>query len=61
MNPNMVLAVSRPGSPDEAAEPAAGMTLVEALEKQLGLKPEAQKRSEPVIVIDHLEQTPSDN
>jgi uncharacterized protein (TIGR03435 family) len=31
------------------------------VEKQLGLKLEMQKRSMPVIVIDHLEQKPTDN
>jgi uncharacterized protein (TIGR03435 family) len=31
------------------------------VEKQLGLKLEMQKRSEPVVVIDHLEQTPTEN
>ena len=29
--------------------------------KQLGLKSEAQKRSYPVFVIDHIEEKPTDN
>jgi hypothetical protein len=33
----------------------------EAVEKQLGLKLEKQKRSMPVIVIDHIEQKPTEN
>jgi uncharacterized protein (TIGR03435 family) len=31
------------------------------VEKQLGLKLEKQQRSMPVIVIDHIEQKPTDN
>jgi uncharacterized protein (TIGR03435 family) len=37
------------------------MTIFEAVEKQLGLKLSGQKRSLPVIVIDHLEQKPIEN
>ena len=49
------------GSVPTAADPSGGMTIFEAVEKQLGLKLEAQKRSLPVIVIDHLEQKPTEN
>ena len=45
----------------EAADPSGGYTIFEAMEKQLGLKLETQKRSMPVVVIDHLEQRPVDN
>jgi uncharacterized protein (TIGR03435 family) len=45
----------------EAADPAGGLTVFEALEKQLGLKIERQKRTMPVIVIDHIEQKPTEN
>jgi uncharacterized protein (TIGR03435 family) len=44
-----------------ASDPTGGYTLFEALEKQLGLKLEKQKRPMPVIVIDHLEQKPTEN
>lgn len=44
-----------------ASEPSGGLTIFEAIEKQLGLKLEKQKRSFPVIVIDHLEQKPTEN
>jgi uncharacterized protein (TIGR03435 family) len=44
-----------------ASEPDGGMTIVEALDKQLGLKLETQKRPMTVTVIDHVEQTPTDN
>jgi uncharacterized protein (TIGR03435 family) len=44
-----------------AADPVVGSTIFESIEKQLGLKLESQKRMLPVIVIDHLEQKPTDN
>jgi uncharacterized protein (TIGR03435 family) len=44
-----------------ASEPVPGQTLFEAVEKQLGLKLEKQKRSLPVIVIDHIESKPTEN
>ena len=44
-----------------ASEPTGALTIFEAVEKQLGLKLEMHKRSMPVIVIDHLEQKPTDN
>jgi uncharacterized protein (TIGR03435 family) len=44
-----------------ASDPTDSYTLIEALEKQLGLKLEKQKRTLPVIVIDHLEQKPTEN
>jgi len=43
-----------------AADPSTGMTLFEAIEK-LGLKLEQRKREMPVIVIDHIEQKPTEN
>lgn len=44
-----------------ADDPSGGYTIFEATEKELGLKLEAQKRPEPVIVIDHLEDHPTEN
>jgi uncharacterized protein (TIGR03435 family) len=44
-----------------AADPTGGQTIFEAIEKQLGLKLEKQKRTMPVIVIDHMEQKPTEN
>jgi uncharacterized protein (TIGR03435 family) len=44
-----------------AADPSGGLTIFEAVEKQLGLKLETRKRTLPVIVIDHLEQKPTEN
>ena len=45
----------------QAADPGGGITLQEALEKQLGLKLETTKRPGKVLVIDHLEEKPTDN
>jgi uncharacterized protein (TIGR03435 family) len=51
-----------PASPlPSASDPSGGYTIFEAIEKQLGLKLESQKRSLPVIVIDHIEQKPTEN
>jgi uncharacterized protein (TIGR03435 family) len=49
------------GSVPSAAEPTGGLTIFEAIEKELGLKLEKQKRSMPVTVIDHIEQKPTEN
>ena len=42
------------------SDPNGAISLFEALDKQLGLKLEQQKHPMPVIVIDHLEETPTD-
>jgi len=49
------------GAGPAVADPVSGYTLFEAMEKQLGLKLVQQKRPATVYVIDHLDQTPSDN
>jgi uncharacterized protein (TIGR03435 family) len=63
--PMMAVAVRPPeagGAPMPAAsEPSGGQTIFEAIEKQLGLKLEKGKRPVPVIVVDHLEQKPTEN
>ena len=51
----------QPAGLQTASDPSGGYTIFEALEKQLGLKLEPQKKSLPVTVIDHLEQRPVDN
>jgi uncharacterized protein (TIGR03435 family) len=48
-------------SPDEeAAAPSGAVPFVKAIEK-LGLKLEVRKRPEPVLVIDHIEEKPTEN
>ena len=42
-------------------EPAGPTNLAEAIEKQIGLKLETHKRPAPVLVIDHMEDEPTDN
>ncbi len=44
-----------------ASDPNGAFTLFEAIEKQLGLKLEAQKRPVSVLVIDRAEQKPIEN
>ena len=46
---------------DGASDPTGALSLLDALPKQLGLKLEMQKRPQPVLVIDHIEQKPTDN
>jgi uncharacterized protein (TIGR03435 family) len=43
-----------------ATEPS-GITVFEAIDRQLGLKVETQKRPMPVVVIDHVNQAPTEN
>jgi uncharacterized protein (TIGR03435 family) len=49
------------GRGGEAAEPSSMQTIFEAVERQLGLKLVSEKRMLPVIVIDHIEQKPTEN
>src|ERR1039458_2974886 len=44
-----------------ASDPSGGPSMFEALEKQLGLKLELQKHPMAVLVIDHVEQKPTEN
>jgi len=44
-----------------SADPNGALTLFEAIEKQLGLKLEQQKQRLPVMVIDRIERTPTEN
>ena len=52
---------SGPPSAAVADDPTGGYTIFQAMEKQLGLRLEPQKRPVPVIVIDHIEQKPTEN
>ncbi|HEV8449281.1 MAG TPA: TIGR03435 family protein, partial [Gemmatimonadaceae bacterium] len=44
-----------------ASAPSGALSLFDALQKQLGLKLELRKRPMPVLVIDHINEQPSDN
>lgn len=59
-------ATTQPGAPPapaaEASEPLSGPSdVAQAMEKQIGLKLESHKRPEKVLVIDHMEEKPTDN
>jgi len=45
----------------EASDPSGAISFTGSIEKQLGLKLEKQKRPERVLVIDHMEETPTEN
>lgn len=51
------------GGPDApgAVDPSGGTTLFDAVDKQLGLKLEMQKHPYPILVIDHIEEKPTEN
>jgi uncharacterized protein (TIGR03435 family) len=44
-----------------ATVPGGALSLFEAVDKQLGLKLEREKRPVPVLVIDHIEEKPTEN
>jgi uncharacterized protein (TIGR03435 family) len=50
-----------PGAATASSDPSGAVSLFDALNKQLGLKLDMQKRPLPVLVIDHMEQKPTDN
>jgi uncharacterized protein (TIGR03435 family) len=50
-----------PAAPGEASDPSGTLSLFDALNKQLGLKLEKQKRPVPILVIDHIDRTPTPN
>lgn len=50
-----------PRPPVGSTDVAAGATVFDALEKQLGLKLEERKPPMPVIFIDHIERVPAEN
>jgi uncharacterized protein (TIGR03435 family) len=49
------------GPVPEASLPSGAISLFDAITKQLGLKLEMQKRPTPVLIIDHINQKPTDN
>ena len=49
------------GPTTEAPEPSGLLWFREALNKQLGLKLETHKRPEPVLVIDQINEKPTEN
>ena len=49
------------GDASTASDPSGALSIFDAISKQLGLKLEKQKRPLPVLVIDHVEEKPTDN
>ena len=45
----------------DASAPTAGMSLQDAFRKELGLRLEKQPMTEPAMVLDHFDQTPTAN
>jgi len=50
-----------PGDASTPSDPNGAISLQDALYKQLGLKLVMEKRPVPMLVIDHLEEKPTDN
>jgi uncharacterized protein (TIGR03435 family) len=49
------------GGGTDAADPNGAVSLFDAMEKELGLKLKETKRLAPFLVIDHIEEEPTDN
>lgn len=45
----------------QAADPNGAISFFDAIKKQLGLKVVKEKRPEPVLVIDHIDEQPTEN
>jgi uncharacterized protein (TIGR03435 family) len=54
-------ALVRDTADGRASDPTGGISIHEAMVKQLGLKLEQRKRLLPVVVIDHIEERPGGN
>jgi len=57
---NALRAEAAPSSADAASEPPPGITFMDAVREQLGLKLEPTRAPVQVLVIDHIER-PSEN
>jgi uncharacterized protein (TIGR03435 family) len=44
-----------------AVDPVAGMSVEEAMRKELGLRLEKQPLKQQILVLDHYEKTPTEN
>lgn len=52
---------SATSSTSATSDPSGALSLFDAVSKQLGLKLEKQRRPAPVLVIDHIEEQPTEN
>lgn len=56
-----VAAAQSAGGADLPADPSGALSVFDAIKQQLGLKLEMRKRPIPVLVIDHVEEKPTEN
>jgi uncharacterized protein (TIGR03435 family) len=60
--PGVVESIRVPGAGgDAAAEPDGAISLSEALNRRLGLKLQSRKVMAPMLVIDHVNEMPTEN
>jgi uncharacterized protein (TIGR03435 family) len=52
---------ANPNDPSSISDPSGGLSLSDAMAKQLGVKLVKEKRPSPVLVIDHIEEHPTEN
>ena len=57
LRPRRAVPAGQAGAPDQGG----GLTVFAALERQLGLKVEKRNIPVPVIVLDRIEEKPTDN
>jgi uncharacterized protein (TIGR03435 family) len=50
-----------PSAPGEVSDPTGAISLFDALKGQLGLKVETRKVMAPVLIVDHVNTTPTEN
>jgi uncharacterized protein (TIGR03435 family) len=50
-----------PGDATTNSDPNGAVSVFDAVNRELGLKLEKTQRAYPVLVIDHIEQTPTEN
>ncbi|HWF09193.1 MAG TPA: TIGR03435 family protein [Bryobacteraceae bacterium] len=55
------LVEAAPSEPGVAPEPTGAISLLDALKGQLGLKVETRKVMAPVLIVDHVNATPTEN
>jgi uncharacterized protein (TIGR03435 family) len=64
-SPSTGRAVTKPDpsttDPSEPAAPTGAISLPDAIARQLGLKLELQKLTVPMLVLDHIEEKPTEN
>lgn len=55
------LSSALPGEAGQPSEPTGAISLFDALKNQLGLKAESKKVMAPVLVVEHVNETPTEN